>query len=330
MQCSRAFGDILREYSSLVEQYSIDEYFLDYTDSQKLFGDPVQVAYQIKDRVRDELGFTVNIGVSSNKLLAKMGSELQKPDRVHTLFQEEVENKMWPLEVGELFMVGRATEKKLTNRGIKTIGDLAHADPERLQIFLKSHGLLVWNYANGRDLSEVHINRRPVVKGMGNSTTTAFDIVDRQKAHLLLLSLTETVTARLRSGGYCCRLVSISIRTNEFYHVSHQRKLYTATDSTKAIHQVTCELFDELWQGQPMRHMGVSVSELCGNDFIQGSLFEEKDTEKEKALDRAVDSIRKRYGLDSLNRAAILHSGIKGMTGGTGEEIDYPVMSSIL
>lgn len=329
MQCSQALGDLLRKYSSLIEQYSVDEYFLDFTESKRLFGDPIQAAHTIRDRVREELGFTVNIGVSSNKLLAKMGSELKKPDRVHTLFPEEMEKKMWPLPVAELFMVGRATAKKLQGRCVKTIGDLACSDSKWLELFLKSHGRLIWNYANGRDLSPVRVNRHPVVKSMGNSTTTAFDITDRQSAHLLLLSLVETVSARLRSAGYCAKLVSISFRTNEFYYCSHQRKFYTATDSTKAIHQLACELFDELWQGHPLRHMGVSAAELCGNDFLQTAFFQENN-EKQQRIDRTVDLIRQRYGSESIFRSSFLKTGLKPMTGGTGEEIDYPVMSSLL
>lgn len=329
MQCSQAMGDILREYSSLIEQYSVDEYFLDFTDSQKLFGDPIQAAHNIKNRIREELGFTVNIGVSSNKLLAKMGSELQKPDRVHTLFPEEVEKKMWSLPVEELFMVGRATAKKLQDRSVRTIGHLANADPDWLKLILKSHGLLVWNYANGRDLSLVRINRHPVVKGMGNSTTTAFDVEDRETGHLVLLSLVETVATRIRAAGYCSQLISVSLRTNEFHHCSHQRKIYTATDCTKTIHHLACELFDELWQGHPIRHLGVSASELCRNDFFQMALFEELN-EKQRALDKAIDNIRKIYGAGAVYRASFLQSGINSMSGGTGEEIEYPVMSSLL
>ncbi|MCB8815384.1 DNA polymerase Y family protein [Desulfosporosinus shakirovi] len=329
MQCSIAMGDILREYSPFVEQYSVDEYFLDFTESKKLFGDPVQAAHSIKNRIRDELGFTVNVGVSSNKILAKMGSELKKPDKVHTLFPEEVEQKMWPLPVEELFMVGRATAKKLRDRCVKTIGGLAGSDPKWLELFLKSHGRLVWNYANGRDISLVRVNRHPVIKSMGNSTTTAFDLIDRQSAHLLLLSLVETVSARLRAAAYCTKLVSISFRTREFYQCSHQRKFYTATDSTRAIHQLACELFDELWEGHPLRHMGVSVSELCGKDFIQTAFFQEYD-EKQQRLDRAVDLIRQRYGSNSIFRSSFIQTGLKPMAGGTGEEVDYPVMSSLL
>ena len=147
IQCSSAFGDVLREYSPLVEQYSIDEYFLDYTGMEKVFGDPISAAYRIKDQIREQLGFTVNVGVSNNKLLAKMASELKKPDMLHTIFPEEIPSKMWPLPVEELFGVGRATSPKLRDRGIKTIGDLANADPNLLKLFLKSYGTPLWNFA---------------------------------------------------------------------------------------------------------------------------------------------------------------------------------------
>ncbi len=328
MQCSQAFGDILRQYSPLVEQYSIDEYFMDYTEVQHLYGDPAEAACRIKDRIRNELGFTVNVGISTNKLLAKMGSELKKPDMVHTLFPWEMEEKMWPLPVRELFMVGGSTEKKLHERGIRTIGDLAHAAPERIQSFLKSHGLLVWNYANGRDTSPVHLNRRPVIKGIGNSCTTPFDARDRKTAHMVLLSLSETVAARLRAGGYCARLVSVSFKTNEFYNCSHQRKFYEATDSTNAIYKVACELFGEIWRGQPLRHFGVSTSELCGNDFRQPNLFE--DTEKQRRIDQTVDAIRERFGSNAIFRSNFVGSGMSGMLGGTGDMEEYPMMSSYL
>lgn len=329
MQCSQAFGDVLREYSPLVEQYSIDEYFLDYTGCQGAFGDPVEAAHVIKNRIRDELGFTVNIGVSSNKLLAKMGSELQKPDKVHTLFPEEVAEKMWPLPVGELFMVGRATEKKLLNRNVKTIGDLANSDPKWIKLYLKSHGELVWNYANGYDLSVVRENRRPIIKGIGNSSTIPFDIEDRETAHLALLSLVETVSARLRQAGYCARLVSVSIRTNEFIGASHQRKFYTPTDCTNDIHDVACQLFDELWSRQPLRHLGVRVSELCTNDFIQLSIFDQ-DVTKQRAADQAIDRIRERFGSAAIIRSSFLHSGLSYMMGGTVQDEEYPMMSSLL
>ncbi|NBJ14061.1 MAG: DNA polymerase IV [Dehalobacter sp. 4CP] len=329
MQCSAVFGDILREYSPLIEQYSIDEYFLDYTGMEKVLGDPVTAAYRLKDQIKEQLGFTVNIGISSNKLLAKMGSELKKPDMVHTLFPEEMSTKMWPLPVEELFGVGRATAPKLRDRGIQTIGDLANAEPHRLELFLKSYGLMIWNFANGRDESLVKINRRPIIKGIGNSTTIPFDVDDTRTAHLVLLSLVESVATRLRQAEYLTQLVSVSIRTNELYHYSHQRKFFAPTDSTNAIHEIACELFDEIWKKEPIRHLGVRVSELCMNSFIQPSLFE-RDIEKQRAMDHAVDEIRNRFGLKSVFRASFLHSGLGSIAGGTVSDEEYPMMSSLL
>ena len=159
MQCSRAFGNILREYLPLVEQYSIDEYFVDFTNMGRIYANPVEAAYKIKERIKEELGFTVNIGISTNKILAKMASELKKPDKVHTIFPHEIADKMWCLPIEELFMVGRATAKKLRSRAINTIGDSAQTDLKMVKLFLKSHGVLVWNYANGNDISPVRENR---------------------------------------------------------------------------------------------------------------------------------------------------------------------------
>ena len=329
MQCSRAFGDILREYSPLVEQYSIDEYFVDFTGMERFYGDPVQAAYEIKDRVKGELGFTVNVGVSTNKILAKMASELKKPDKVHTIFPHEMAEKMWCLPIEELFMVGRATAKKLRSRNINTIGALAKADLKWVKLFLKSHGVLVWNYANGNDGSLVRENRRPMIKGIGNSTTIPFDVEDKTTAHLVLLSLTETVASRLRKAEYCARLVSVSLRTNEFNGGSHQRKIASPINCTSAIHEIACQLFDELWKGEPVRQLGVRVSELFNNDFIQLSLFE-RDYEKQRVVDRTIDSLRERFGMDAVFRSSFLNSGVKFRSGGTVDDEEYPMMSSIL
>ncbi|EGW36208.1 DNA polymerase IV [Desulfosporosinus sp. OT] len=329
MQCSRAFGDILREYSPLVEQYSIDEYFMDFTNMGRVYAEPIETAYKIKERIKEELGFTVNIGISTNKILAKMASELKKPDKIHTIFPHEIAAKMWCLPIEELFMVGRATAQKLRSRTINTIGALAQADPNMIRLFLKSHGGLVWNYANGNDTSPVRENRRIMIKGIGNSTTISFDVEDQTTAHLVLLSLTETVAARLRQAEYCARLVSVSLKTNEFHSCSHQRKINSALDCTNAIHEIACGLFDELWQGEPVRHLGVRVSELCRNDFTQLSLFE-KDFEKQRAIDRTIDSIRERFGPDAVFRSSFLNSGVRFRSGGTVDDEEYPMMSSIL
>lgn len=328
LRCSNAMFKILKSYAPRVQRYSIDECFLDYRGSESLFGDPVQAANQIREHIKNELGFTVNIGVSSNKLLAKMASDFKKPDRVHTLFPEEIK-KMWRLPVQDLFMVGRATTEKLQRVGIYTIGDLAHSERAFMRAYLKSHGDLIWCYANGIEDSEVHLTNRPIVKGLGNSTTIAFDVDERRTAHLILLSLTEKVAMRLRALNYTCRLVSVSIKSNTFYHYSHQRKLCSATDCTNEIFAIVRQLFDEIWHGDTIRHLGVRVSALTDVKSQQLSIWQIHQAPKMRQLDRAVDAIRYKHGMTSIIRGSFLHSRLKPIKGGVGED-DYPLMSSIL
>ena len=213
-QCSAAFMEILREYSDVVEQYSIDEAFVDMSTSCHLFGTPEQTAVQIKDRIREKLGFTVNIGISTNKLLAKMASDFQKPDRMHTLYPEEIKEKMWPLPVSDLFFVGRATATKLLSMGIRTIGELADADPVWLKKMLKKQGEIIWGFANGIDLSPV-LAQPPANKGYGNSTTTPYDVTDVETADRVLLALSETVGNRLRADRVQAGMVSVGIRYSD-------------------------------------------------------------------------------------------------------------------
>ncbi|HHW92412.1 MAG TPA: DNA polymerase IV [Firmicutes bacterium] len=327
IRCSEAMLALLREYSPSLQRYSIDEVFLDYTNMEDHFGDPLKAAHQIKDRIHRELGFTVNIGVSNNKLLAKMASDFAKPDQVHTLFPAEVPEKLWPLPVEDLFMVGRATAPKLHRLGIYTIGDLARADPALLKKRLKSHGILIWNYANGKEDSPV--GDFPGIKSVGNSSTIAFDVEDRKTAHMFLLSLTEMVAMRLRNAGYLARLVAVSLKSKEFFSYSHQRKLYSATDSTNQIYGTAVSIFDEMWKGEPLRAIGVRAGDLVENSRQQLSLFDPGNLLKQQAIDAAVDKIRNKYGSNMIMRAVFLHSGIKPLTGGVWEE-DYPMMSNIL
>ena len=330
MNCSNALVEILREYTPTIQRFSVDECFLDFTNMEHLYPDYMQLAYEIKDRIKNELGFTVSIGISNNKLLAKVASDIKKPDAVVTLFPPEIKEKMWPLPVEDLFMVGRATAAKLYKLNIFTIGDLANYDIKILKQVLKSHGVMIWNYANGIEDSDVRKSNHIDMKGMGNSTTIAWDIDNRADAHKVILSLCETVGMRLRDSGNCCSLISVYIKTSEFFSCGRQHKIHYYTDCTKKIAEVAYELFDELWKGEELRHIGVRVSELCTNEFMQTTLFEEKENEKNRAIDRAIDSIRLRFGSRSIIRATFLNSGIRPLTGGTGDEEDYPVMASIL
>lgn len=311
---SDALMKILREYSPSVEPFSIDEAFLDMTGMEALFGNPKEAAEKIKNRVRTELGFTVNIGISSNKLLAKMASDFEKPDKIHTLFPEEIEEKMWPMPVGELFLVGKSTEKKLQQLGIRTIGDLAHTDVKILKNHLKKHGEIVWEYANGRDASVVETEPADN-KGYGNSTTIAFDVTDRETARQVLLSLSENVAARLRKHGKKAELISVSIKNSELHTVSHQEILSVPSDITNEIFLAAGRLFDELWDGSPIRLLGVHVGKLGDTAARQLNIFDRTDYEKLERLDAALDAIRMRHGKDSVMRASFLNSPFDHMTG---------------
>ena len=298
-KCSAAFMDILREYSDIVEQYSVDEAFVDMTASCRLFGEPIEVARQIKDHIKEKLGFTVNICVSSNKLLAKMASDFKKPDMVHTLYPEEIQRKMWPLPVSELFFVGRATSKKLFDVGIKTIGELAKADPMWLKSILKKQGEVIWGFANGIDFSPV-LDQPPANKGYGNSTTTPYDVKDVETADRVLLALCETVGNRLREDNVQIEVVSVGIKYADLSYYSHQKILKTATNLTWEIYQAACELFLELWNHGPIRHLGIHTSRVINGVFYrQPTLFDEIDYDKLEKLDKTVDSLRKRFGMDT-------------------------------
>jgi DNA polymerase-4 len=331
MKASAAMVEIIREYSPKVQRFSIDECFVDYNDLAT-GRHAIDIAKEIRKRMWDELGFTVNIGVSTNKILAKMGSDFQKPDRVHTLFPNEIQAKMWPLPVGDLFMVGSRTEAKLKGLGINTIGELAQTDVALLSAHLKSHGYLVHAYANGIDHSPVRKSNREIVKGMGNSTTVRFNVEKREDANLVLLSLAESVGMRLRQASVCAGLVSVSIRSTEFTGGGHQRKISVTTDSTTYIHKIAMQLFDEMWDGQLIRKLGLRVSDLYSNDYVQLSLLEEFDFERQKALDDTVDKIRGKYGSSAIHRASFLHSGLRPVTGGIQDdgEDEYPIMTCIL
>lgn len=296
------------------------------TASCHLFGQPEEAAEQIKDHIRDKLGFTVNVGISSNKLLAKMASDFKKPDMVHTLFPEEIEKKMWPLPVSDLFFVGRATTKKLFGMGIRTIGELAAADPVWLKSVLKKQGEVIWGFANGVDFSPV-LEQPPANKGYGNSTTTPYDVTDVETADRVLLALAETVGNRLRADNVQIAVVAVGIRYTDLSYVSHQTVLMTATNLTWEIYQAACRLFLELWNHRPIRHLGIHTSRAREDDFFrQMVLFDEVDYEKLEKMDKTVDALRKRYGMDSVMRATFLRQSIDHMSGGISREkrtVDY-------
>ena len=303
---SAKFLEILNKYSPTVEQYSIDEAFVDMTGMEKLFGEPVAAAHALKDEVYNTLGFTVNVGISSNKLLAKMAGDFEKPDKVHTLFPWEMEKKMWPLPVGDLLFVGKATEKRLNSLGIRTIGDLAKADLSVLKSVMKKQGEMLYNYANGIDDSGLEPEPEDN-KGYSNSTTIAFDVTDSYTAKRYLKELSENVSQRLRQDDMRANEVSVMIKYNDLSKVSHQCALTASTNITKEIYETACKLFDELWEGAPIRLLGVRAGKVSHSGTNrQLSLFDTTDYEKLEKLDRAMDKIRGRFGTDAIKPASFL------------------------
>lgn len=311
-QCSKAFMDICREYAPVVEKYSIDECFLDMSGTHRIYPDPIAIAHTIKDKIRDQLGFTVNVGIGENKILAKMASDFEKPDRVHTLFYHEISRKMWPLPVRELFSVGASTAEKLERARIRTIGDLANTPLERVQrIVGVKMGKMIHDFANGIDDSPV-LSGHEEAKGYSISTTLEENVVSAEQAHRVLLALTDSVTARLRADGVKAYCVAVSIRSNDFKTRSHQRKLMEATDISKEVYQLCRQLFAELWDGHtPLRLLGVALTELTREDSPQISLFPDEGKARSRKLDQAYDAINRKFGTAAIQRGSNLQTDLK-------------------
>ena len=309
VQCSRAFIAICRKYAPVVEQVSIDECFCDFDNTERIYPDPLELAHRIKDEIRDTLGFTVNVGVSENKLLAKMASDFEKPDKVHTLYPGEIPEKMWPLPVGELFTVGKATAERLRQARIETIGDLAHTDPALLErMFGPKMGSHLHRYANGIDPSPVAAEPEEA-KGYSISTTLEDDVEDYETAHRILLALADSVAARMRADDFKALSVAVTIRSNDFKNKSHQIKLREPTDGTNEIYEIAKKLFSELWTGKtPLRLLGISLTDLTKEEYAQLSLFHEAAEKKtrSKKLDQTVDALRSKYGRATIQRGALL------------------------
>lgn len=299
---SNALYNLLMEYTDKIERYSIDECFLDLTGYIPKPRKLIDIAYEISKRAREELGFSVNIGVAPNKLLAKMASDFEKPNKVHTLYQEEIETKMWKLPVAELFMVGRRSLPKLQKMGIKTIGDLAKCDEKLLIKNFGKYGKMIWEYSNGIDNEEVnYIKEKP--KNIGNSITLPYDYNDIEKIEEVLLVLVEQVSYRLRNQEMFANVVNVQIKTNEFKVFSHQRKLDFATDSTKIIGKEAKKLLTEIYNNTPIRLIGISISGLVEKEERQISLFENIENEKQKKIDSVLDNIKEKYGYEAITRA---------------------------
>ncbi|HHT20195.1 MAG TPA: DNA polymerase IV [Tissierellia bacterium] len=319
-ECSRQLLTLFDEYTPDIQPFSIDESFLDMTHVK----DPIQTAYDMQRAIWDRLGFTVNIGISVNKLLAKLASDFQKPNRVHTLFPTEIATKLWPLPIRELYMVGPASEKNFHSMGIRTIGDLAKADPEVLEAHLKSYGRMIHRYAHGIESSPIEARTPRDAKGIGNSTTLPQDISDFDTIKMYLLALSETVATRLRLIDKMAHVVTVQAKDTEFKTRTHQRKLLSPIDHTTALYQTAIELFQHFWTGYPVRLVGVQVSELVDNDQYALDIFTMDTIEQDRSLDATIDKLREKFGDSAIKRATFAGQDVKPMIGKISEEDDPP------
>lgn len=317
---SHELMQLLSDICPDIEQVSVDECYMDYTPIKGLFPSPKDAAEHIRIQVEKTFGFTVNIGISDRKVLAKMASDFKKPNLVHTLYSHEIREKMWPLPVSSLYMCGRSSVEALHKLEIMTIGDLAQTDVSILTAHLKSHGKTLWEYANGIDDSVVETVQADE-KSIGNSITLSKDAESRDEACHALLSLSESVARRLRASGQMAEMISLEIKYNTFKKASHQTTLQTPTAGSDTIYRTACGLLDELWNGTPIRLLGIRSSKLLSASApVQLTLFDLPDADnkksssrphisrqKEAQLEKALDSIRQKYGADAIVRGSLLH-----------------------
>ena len=312
----------LRSICDEIEQVSIDECYMSFEPIRGRFPSPEAAATYIKDSVYDTFGFTVNVGISDRKVLAKMASDFKKPNLVHTLYVSEIQRKLWPLPIASLHMCGKSSAKLLQKMGIRTIGDLARTDKAVVESWLKSHGGMLWNYANGIDDGQV-VKEKPKAKGVGNSTTLANNAETEEEAYTVLKELAVSVSQRLKKHHFLAAQISTEIKYASFRSVSHQRTILTPTAEETEIYQCACQLFNELWDGEPIRLLGIRTTKLQDEEEpTQISLFDlgkyqeqekqeelrrEKEEQKQKklaSLDDAIAKIKKRYGDNAIHKGA--------------------------
>ncbi len=307
---SRMLMEYLRTFTKEIEQVSVDECYVDMTQTVRKFHSPVEAALSIKNGVRETFGFTVNVGISSNKLLAKMASDFEKPDKVHTLFPEEIQMKMWPLPIGDLYMAGHSSVEILKKLEIFTIGDLAKADPGLIMLHLKSHGKMLWEFANGIDHSSVQ-SQQVDAKGVGNSTTLSKDAESMQEVRPVFFHLAQSISKRLQKAGQKASMVSVEIKYYDFRRISHQRQLIRPTSDQKVLYENACELFEEVWSGEPIRLLGIRTAKLVDeNEPQQLSIFDIEISkpldEKHQKLKAAMEQLDIRFGKGTVIKASMM------------------------
>ena len=320
---SHKLMNLLRTFTPDIEQVSVDECYMDFSGIQNEYPSPLACAYKIKDTVKEKLGFTVNVGISDVKVLAKMASDFTKPDKVHTLYRREIKEKMWQLPVEELYMAGKSSVNTLHKLGIYNIGQLATSPEYILEAHLKKHGKILWEYANGIDKSVVN-TKREELKGVGNSITLPYDLDNMEEIEKILLQLSEKVAGRLRKGKQMAKTVAVEVKYNDFIKASRQTTLDRCTDSGTEIYQLSKELFRELWEkegNKSVRLLGIrtanleeqgALEQMSIMDIMAQTTNKQQNAttnisrEKMKKLDKALDAIKNKYGEDKIKRASLL------------------------
>ena len=308
LRFSRMAREIYADYTDLVEPFGLDEVWCDITGTQKLRERGMEaLANEIRERVKFELGITVSVGASWNKIFAKLGSDYKKPDAVTVFTPENYRDKVWPLPAADLLGVGRATERKLASRGIRTIGEIAAAPPSMLRGFLGKWGLILHDFATGYDTSPVACaGDEAVIKSIGNSTTTPRDLWCDEDAGIVYWMLCESVAERMRESGFLCRGVQVHIRDNELFSFERQLKLDSPTCLASTLHEAAMRLLRENWDWhKPLRSIGVRATDLLpASTPVQCSIFEDRERqEKRERLERSVDDLRRRFGHYCVGRA---------------------------
>ena len=307
-QQSRKFHEYLKQYTPSVLKYSIDEAFLDFTGTKYIYKDYVKLAYLIKDEIREKFGFTVNVGVANNMLCAKMASDFQKPDRVHTLFDEEIKTKLWALPIEELFMVGKQTSKKLRELDIKTIGELANKDIVFLTKYFGNQAVQLKNSANGIDDSKVEYQESKN-QSISTSETLPKNVEDITELKEILFKQTSELSRELREKKKYCNVVAIIYKNSNFETYSKQIKLNNPTDKTEIIYDVILELLEKSWKKDSIRLIGVRLADLCNDCKIQLSIFNQNENsdDGDSTFQKKIDDINRRFGTNSVIPAAMLN-----------------------
>ena len=302
---SKELFNYLTKYSPNIQQFSIDECFMDMTGTNYLYKDYVKLAHEIKEEIKQKFGYTVNIGIGNNKLCAKMASDFEKPDKVHTLLKDEIQSKLWPLSVGELLMVGKSTKMLLNRLNIYTIGQLANTDDKVLQRHFKKQATYLKQAAWGIDDSKVEPKSDKTIS-ISASETLPHDCTDKDKLKEILLYFTEQTTRELRYKQQYAKTVAVFYKNNEFTSYSAQAKLENPSNNTKEIYKLVLEIFTKSYKEDPLRLIGVRLADLSETKEKQLTIFENEDTETydEEGFQKTIDDINQKFGKSIIATAS--------------------------